>query len=141
MEDVRAPLPDDPAQGEDRGRVGAERELALQHRQLQHLDAELLGDVLHRFLARGQGARDDDDVVAAPRLLVCELEDVQCGTADVQPCDHVDDREAHAATSGSVGRAAATPRASQKSAASGEPPKSAAPAIAPAITASQPSGT
>ena len=36
---------------------------------------------------------------------------------------------------------AATPSVSQKSAASGEPPKSAAPAIAPPMTASQPSGT
>ena len=121
--------------------IGSGRELSLQHRQLQHLDAELLGDVLHRFLACGQRARDDDDVVAASGLLVRELEDVQCGAADVQPRDHVHDRKAHAATSGSLGRAAATPSASQKSAASGEPPKSAAPAIAPAITASQPSGT
>ena len=56
---------------------------------------------------------------------------MECRAADVQARDHVHDREAHVAASGSTGRAAATPSASQKRAASGEPPKSAAPAIAP----------
>ena len=61
-----------------------------------HGDAELVRDVLHRLLAGGQRARDDDDVVAAPLLLAGELEHVQRGAADVQARDHVDDREAHA---------------------------------------------
>ena len=145
VEDVRPPVPDDPTQGEDRGGVGAERELSLQHGQPQHVDAELLGDVLHRLLASCQRARDDDDVVAAPRLLVRELEDVQCGTPDIQSRDHVDDRQAHVGccrrtVAASAGATAAIPMVSQKMAASGTPPNSAAPASPPARAPTQAAG-
>ena len=102
VEDVRPPLPDDLAQGEDRGGVGARRELTLQHGQPEQADAELVGDVLHRLLAGGQRSRDDDDVVPAARLLVGELEHVECRSADVQARDHVHDREAHVGGSGST---------------------------------------
>ena len=104
-------------------------------------DAELVGDVLHRLLARGERPRDDDDVVAAPPLLARELEDVERGAADVQPGDHVHDREAHAGSVPSASAAQTTPSVSQKIAASGEPPKSAAPASAPAERASHAAGT
>jgi hypothetical protein len=58
-------------------------------------DAELVRDVLHRFLAGGECPRDDDDVVAASRLLLGQLEHVERSPTDVQPRDDVHDREAH----------------------------------------------
>ena len=87
---------DDAPEGEDGGRVGAGRELALQHGQSEQADTELVGDVLHGLLARGQRSCDDDDVVPAAGLLVCELEHVQRRPAHVQARDHVHDRQAHA---------------------------------------------
>ena len=78
--------------------------------------------------------------VSAALLLPGELEDVQRSPADVQPRDHMHDR--HALEAGArAGAAAATPRVSQNIAVSGAPPKSAAPAMAPASPASQAAGT
>ena len=74
------------------------------------VDAELVRDVLHRLLAGGERPGDDDDVVAAARLLVGELEDVQRGAAHVQPRDHVHDRSQAAAHERACGDVAATAR-------------------------------
>ena len=136
-------LADDLAQGEDCGRVGADRERTLERRQLEHSDAELVGDVLHRLLAFGEHAGDHEHSVSPPLLLAGELEHVQRCAAYVQSRDHVHDREplaAHAVSAPS-GCAATTPNVSQKTAVTGAPPKSAAPASAPAVAPSQPPGT
>ena len=95
VEDVRAPV----ARMRRRSsRIAAPsartRELPLQRREALGRHSELVGDVLHRLLAGGQRARDDDDVVSAPLLLAGELEHVERGSADVQPRDHVHDRHA-----------------------------------------------
>ena len=143
VEDVRAPLPDDPPQRKDRRGVGAGRELALEHRQSVELHAELVGDVLHRLLSGGERSGDDDDVVPAPRLLVGELEHVERRSADVESRDHVHDPHDGSACVGggaSDGATAVTPIVIQKIAASGMPPKSAAPLSPPASAATQAAG-
>ena len=136
--------PDDLAQREDRGRVGAERELALEHRQPQQRDAELVCDVLHRLLASGERAGDDDDVVPPPRLLARELEHVQRRPADVQARDHVHDPHGGSGLAvvggASDGATAVIPIVIQKMAASGMPPKRAAPVSPPASAATQAAG-
>ena len=125
-------------------RVSArERELALEDRELEELHAELVGDVLHRLLAGCERPRDDDDVVPAPGLLVRELEDVERGAADVEARDHVHDPHdgcGRAAGGASDGATAVRPIVSQKMAASGMPPKSAAPLSPPASAATQAAG-
>ena len=118
----------------------------MQRGQLQDDDPELVRDVLHRLLAFCERAGDHEHVVATALLFAGEQQDVACRAADVQPCDHVHDRQSfggHVAGSGArrVGAAATTPSVSQKMAVMGAPPKSAAPASAPTMLANHASGT
>ncbi len=129
-------------------RVPPRRQLALERGQRQHGHAALVGEVLHRVLAGGQRAGDDDGVVAAAALLGGELDHGERRAADVEPRDRVHDAErpgAHRATAGiractSAAAAATTPIVSQKMAAIGVPPKSAAPATTPRSDAVQADG-
>ena len=137
VQHVRAALAQDPAERPDGGRVAARRELALQRRQPEDRNRAGLRLVLHRVLAGGQRPGDDHRVVAPPALLRGELDHGEGGTAHVQPGDHVHDpqrRPRHGVTSAdwtSAALAATTPMVSQKIAAIGVPPKSAAPASTP----------
>ena len=143
VEDARPPLPDDPTQREDRRGVGARRQLALEHRQSVELHSEVVGDVLHRLLSGGECPGDDDHVVSSLRLLVGELEHVESCTADVEPGDHVHDPHDGSACAGGGARdgaTAVTPIVIQKMAASGMPPKRAAPLSPPASAATQAAG-
>ena len=134
--------PDELAQLQDRRRVRADGERPLERRQLEDADAELVRDVLHRLLPFRERPGHHQDVVSPSLLFPRELEHVERRAAHVQPGDHVHDREPPCAHAGSppVGSAATTPSVSQKAAVNGEPPKSAAPASAPAKAASQLAG-
>ena len=118
VQDVGAFPPDDRAEAEDRRGVRSRRKRPLQRRQLEHVRPELVGDVLHRLLAEGERAGDDGHVVSPQLLCVRDVEDMQRGAADIQPCDHVHDP--HRVTD-SIS-AATTPSDSQNIAVRGAPP-------------------
>src|SRR3954463_12548409 len=95
------------------------------------VNAEVVCEVFHRLLARRDPPREDENLVPATLLLGRELEQRQCGAADVQSCDRVNDPHAGS----QVAHATAMPSVSQNVAAIGVPPKSPSPAIAPSVAA------
>src|SRR6478752_7174240 len=102
-------------------------------------DPELVGKRLHRRLARGDRARHDQHVVAARLLARCELQHGECGPSDVQSRDRMDDPHG-VLVRAMVATAGASLTVSQKTAASGVPPKRPSPAIAPSVPAVQAAG-
>ena len=102
VQDIGAPCADEAPKLSDCADVRTKGELSLQGGERLDGDPQLVGHVLHRLLAGGEAAGDDDDLVAAPLLLPGELEHVERCPADIQPGDHVHDP--HASGGGDEGR-------------------------------------
>jgi hypothetical protein len=93
VEDVRPDLADDAQQAARRDRVGQGRDLPLELRDVERVDAELVGDVLHRPLAAADPARHEGRPVADAVELPAEVGDVQGRPADVEARDDTQDAD------------------------------------------------
>jgi hypothetical protein len=91
VQDGCVPVADEPAERSDCGSVGTGGQLTLQDRQVQIRHSELVGDVLHRTLARRDRPGDHEHLVSTPLLPGGQFEHGQGRSTDVQPRDRVDD--------------------------------------------------
>ena len=139
LEDVGLACAEERAEAPDRGQIVTQRELPPELRHVQVRYTEIVGQRLHGRLAWRNRARHNEHVMAARLLGGCELEHRERSASDVQSRDHMHDSHA-ALTRAIVAAAGTSPTVIQKTAASGVPPNSPSPAIAPSVPAVQTAG-
>ena len=91
VQDRRALGAHDPGEAHGREQVADRRDLAVQMRDRDDRDPELLGDVRHRLLALADAAGDEDRLVPALAEAGRQVRDVEGRPAHVQAGDRPED--------------------------------------------------
>jgi hypothetical protein len=88
VKNVRPESADQCQESDGHGRVDQGRDFALQLRDVEGSDAELVRDVLHRPLRAADLPSSEERLVADLVQTAAEIGDVKCGPTDVQARDH-----------------------------------------------------